>query len=109
MKHTTNPWIILLLVCLAQFMVILDATVVNVPAESRYELRVGDRVIGCVAYRLQNGTIAFTHTVVDKACEGRGFGTRLVRDAVADAEGSGLRVVPLCSFARAYLERRDRG
>jgi len=86
-----------------------DADVVNVPAETRYELRVGDRVIGCIAYRLQNGTIAFTHTVVDKACEGRGFGTRLVRDAVADAEASGLRVVPLCSFARAYLERRDRG
>jgi EmrB/QacA subfamily drug resistance transporter len=34
MKHTTNPWIILLLVCLAQFMVILDATVVNVALPS---------------------------------------------------------------------------
>jgi len=84
-----------------------DADVVNVPAESRYELRIGDRVIGCVAYRLQNSTIAFTHTVVDKACEGRGFGSRLVRDAVADAEAAGLRVVPLCSFVRAYLRRRD--
>ena len=34
MKYTTNPWIILLLVCLAQFMVILDATVVNVALPS---------------------------------------------------------------------------
>jgi EmrB/QacA subfamily drug resistance transporter len=34
MRHTTNPWIILLLVCLAQFMVILDATVVNVALPS---------------------------------------------------------------------------
>jgi predicted GNAT family acetyltransferase/glutaredoxin len=84
-----------------------DADVVNVPAENRYELRVGDRVVGCVAYRLQDSTIAFTHTFVDKACEGRGFGTRLVRDAVADAEAAGLRVVPLCSFVRAYLRRRD--
>lgn len=84
-----------------------DADVVNVPAESRYELRVGDRVVGCLAYRLQDSTIAFTHTVVDKACEGRGFGTRLVRDAVADAEAAGLRVIPLCSFVRAYLKRRD--
>jgi uncharacterized protein len=85
-----------------------DADVVNVPAESRYELRIDDRVIGCLAYRLQDSTAAFTHTVVDKACEGRGFGTRLVHDAVADAEAAGLRVVPLCSFVRAYLERRDR-
>jgi uncharacterized protein len=86
-----------------------DTDVVNVPSENRYELRVGDRVIGSVAYRLQDATIAFTHTEVDKACEGRGFGTRLVRDAVADAEAAGLRVVPLCPFVRAYLRRRDRG
>ena len=34
MRHSTNPWVILLLVCLAQFMVILDATVVNVALPS---------------------------------------------------------------------------
>jgi uncharacterized protein len=83
-----------------------DADVVHLSAESRYELRVGDRVIGRLAYQRQDSTVAFTHTEVDKACEGRGFGTRLVRDAVADSEAAGLRVVPLCSFVRAYLKRR---
>jgi EmrB/QacA subfamily drug resistance transporter len=34
MRHSTNPWVILVLVCLAQFMVILDATVVNVALPS---------------------------------------------------------------------------
>jgi EmrB/QacA subfamily drug resistance transporter len=34
MRHTTNPWVILILVCIAQFMVILDATVVNVALPS---------------------------------------------------------------------------
>ncbi len=34
MRHSTNPWVILLLVCIAQFMVILDATVVNVALPS---------------------------------------------------------------------------
>jgi len=29
-RHSTNPWVVLVLVCLAQFMVVLDATVVNV-------------------------------------------------------------------------------
>jgi EmrB/QacA subfamily drug resistance transporter len=28
--RTTNPWVVLVLVCLAQFMVVLDATIVNV-------------------------------------------------------------------------------
>src|ERR1043165_4260344 len=33
-SHTTNPWLVLVLVCLAQFMVILDATIVNVALPS---------------------------------------------------------------------------
>src|SRR5262245_59188608 len=32
--HTTNPWLVLVLICFAQFMVILDATVVNVALPS---------------------------------------------------------------------------
>src|SRR3712207_6107462 len=31
---STNPWVVLVLVCLAQFMVILDATIVNVALPS---------------------------------------------------------------------------
>jgi EmrB/QacA subfamily drug resistance transporter len=34
MRHSTNPWVVLVLVCLAQFMVILDATIVNVALPS---------------------------------------------------------------------------
>ena len=33
-RHSTNPWLILVLICIAQFMVILDATVVNVALPS---------------------------------------------------------------------------
>jgi len=29
-RHSTNPWVVLVIICLAQFMVILDATIVNV-------------------------------------------------------------------------------
>jgi EmrB/QacA subfamily drug resistance transporter len=33
-SHTTNPWLVLVLICVAQFMVILDATIVNVALPS---------------------------------------------------------------------------
>src|SRR6476469_9222415 len=33
-SHATNPWVVLVLICLAQFMVILDATIVNVALPS---------------------------------------------------------------------------
>src|SRR6201987_2720739 len=34
LKRATNPWVVLVLICLAQFMVILDATIVNVALPS---------------------------------------------------------------------------
>ena len=33
-RHSTNPWVVLVLVCFAQFMVVLDATIVNVALPS---------------------------------------------------------------------------
>ncbi len=33
-KNATNPWVVLVLICLAQFMVVLDATIVNVALPS---------------------------------------------------------------------------
>ena len=33
-KHSTNPWLVLVLICVAQFMVVLDGTIVNVALPS---------------------------------------------------------------------------
>jgi len=82
-----------------------DAEVVDVPEESRYELRLSERVIGLAAYRRRDGRIAFTHTEVAASCEGRGFGSRLAGAALDDARRQGLDVVPLCPFIARYIER----
>jgi uncharacterized protein len=82
-----------------------DAEVVHVPDEHRYELRLGARRVGLADYQRRGDKIVFTHTEVDKACEGRGFGTRLVGEAVAEARAEGLEIVPLCPFVRDYLRR----
>src|SRR3954463_13190107 len=34
MQRAANPWVVLVLICLAQFMVVLDATIVNVALPS---------------------------------------------------------------------------
>jgi predicted GNAT family acetyltransferase/glutaredoxin len=82
-----------------------DAVVVNVPEAHRYELLLdGDR-IGELAYRQRKDRIAFTHTNVNPAYEGRGLGSRLAEAALADARRQGLAVVPLCPFIAWYLER----
>jgi predicted GNAT family acetyltransferase len=84
---------------------VADAEVADVPDASRYEIRLGGRLIGLAAYRRRNGRIAFTHTEVDEACEGRGFGSRLAEVALADASKEHLEVVPLCPFIAHYIEK----
>ena len=82
-----------------------EPTVVNVPEASRYELRDGERMIGETAYHRRDGRIAFIHTEVDEALEGRGLGSALVATALDDARSEGLEVVPLCPFVAAFIER----
>ena len=82
-----------------------DPEVVNVPAADRYELLLRGHRIGELAYRQRNGRIAFTHTNVNPACEGRGFGSRLAEAALNDARRQGLVVVPLCPFIAWYVEQ----
>jgi predicted GNAT family acetyltransferase len=76
---------------------------VDVPEKSRYELRLGDRMVGEVAYHRRNGRITFLHTEVDESLEGRGFGSRLAAAALADARRQGLEVLPLCPFISHYV------
>ena len=82
-----------------------NVTVIHVPEASRYELRLGDRLIGLAAYRRRDDRIVFTHTEVDEPLEGRGLGTRLVTAALEDAGRQGLAVVPLCPFVARHIER----
>ena len=82
-----------------------DAVVVDVPEASRYELRLGDRVIGFADYRLRDGRLVLRHTEIDEECEGRGFGGRLAAGVLEDIRRKGLEVTPLCPFMARYIER----
>jgi predicted GNAT family acetyltransferase/glutaredoxin len=82
-----------------------EPVVVHNPEKSRYELRLGDRLVGVAAYRRRNGRIVFTHTEVDESCSGRGFGSALVKAALDDANQGGLEVRPLCPFVASYIRR----
>jgi predicted GNAT family acetyltransferase len=81
-----------------------EAEVVDVPEESRFELRIGGRLIGVAAYHRREGRIALTHTEVAESAEGRGFGSLLAAAALEGARREGLEVVPLCPFIAHYIE-----
>ena len=60
----------------------------------------------CVAdYRLISGVMALTHTEVPLAVQGRGIAAALVQAALDHAQTHGLKVDPVCSYARVYMRR----
>jgi predicted GNAT family acetyltransferase len=81
------------------------ATVLDNPAELRYELRVDGEPAGLIRYRTEPGVVVLVHTEVFPSAEGRGLGSRLVAGALDDIRARGLKVVPLCPFAAAYVRR----
>jgi predicted GNAT family acetyltransferase/glutaredoxin len=81
------------------------AVVVDVPERNRYELRLGGKLIGLLAYRRRGDRIAFTHTEVDQSCERRGLGSLLAATGLDDARRARLTVVPLCPFVTHYIEK----
>jgi uncharacterized protein len=80
-------------------------TIKNDPEMSRYEaVDEAGVVVGFSEYRLRDGAVVFTHTVVDDAFEGHGVGSTLARAALDDVRASGARVVALCPFIKAYID-----
>jgi predicted GNAT family acetyltransferase len=83
-----------------------DGEVRHDEARRRFELE-EEGATGFLTYILQEGQIVFTHTIVPPELEGRGIGSRIVRDGLDYARAEGLKVVPQCSFVRGYVERHE--
>lgn len=74
------------------------------PELRRFELEVDGR-LAIAAYERRGGAIAFTHSEVPEGLEGQGVASRLIAGALADVRRQGLKVVPICEFVAAYLDR----
>jgi uncharacterized protein len=72
--------------------------------ESRFEVRLNDTLAELV-YRRRADRLVLLHTGVPEALGGHGIGGLLVRAAADRAAREGLTIVPLCPFARSWLEK----
>lgn len=81
----------------------MDTVFSDAPAQSRYELRAGDELVGFIDYLLRDGTIALVHTEVDPAHSGQGHAATLARGALDDARARGLSVRPTCPYVASYI------
>ena len=73
-------------------------------AKSRFEADFGGSVAELL-YRRNGNRLVLIHTEVPEQLEGHGIGGALVTAAIGRAARDGMTVVPLCPFARGWLER----
>lgn len=77
----------------------------EVSTSDRFEARIDGSVAGFVDYERRDDRVVFTHTEVDPSFEGRGVGGALAKTALDQVRDHGERVVPLCEFIAAYIDR----
>jgi predicted GNAT family acetyltransferase len=82
-----------------------EVVVSDNPDAQRYEARLGEDLVGYLAYDLKEGQIALLHTQVDREAKGQGIGSKLVAAALDDIRDRGLSTKVVCPFVRAFIRR----
>ena len=79
-------------------------TAIEDKTDERRFVYVEDGLEAQLVYRVNGDRLVLVHTEVPEALGGRGIAGRLVRAAVDRAAASGETVVPVCPYARKWLE-----
>jgi uncharacterized protein len=76
------------------------------PAESRYELRIGDELVSLADYRRSGNVVTVPHVETRPSHGGNGYAAMLMDGIIDDLRARSLTIVPSCPYAAAYM--RDR-
>ena len=71
----------------------------------RFELPVGDQVV-FADYRRQPGRLVITHVEAPLNLRGKGVAGELMQGMLDQVRAAKLKVLPLCPYARAWMQRR---
>ena len=71
----------------------------------RFEIDLGGGAFAFAEYTLPEGIIMFTHTEVPPEHGGKGIGKALIRAGLKSARERGLKVIPICPFFAAYIQK----
>jgi uncharacterized protein len=81
----------------------MDTEIRDNPDQRRYELFADGALAGFAAYRVRDGQTVITHSEVDTAYRGKGFGGVLAAGTLDQLRAQGARVVPACPFFAKYV------
>lgn len=85
-----------------------DLTVTRNDEAHRYEVHVDGELGGVLQFRpAGEGRVVLPHTEIDSAFTGRGLGSALASEALADLARRGETIIPTCPFVVHYLHEHD--
>lgn len=70
----------------------------------RFELPVEEQIV-FANYRRQPGRLVITHVEAPVALRGAGHAGELMRGVAEEARAGQVKVLPLCGYARAWMQR----
>lgn len=82
----------------------MTATVRDNPAASRFELEIEGK-LAFASYRRNGNVLYLPHVEAAVPLRGTGAADRLMRGVMEHARREGLRIVPTCSYAVAWMRR----
>lgn len=82
----------------------MEHTVIHDEKVGRFEVFESGQ-IAYLQYTEQGNVIDMQHTIVPPQLEGEGIGSELVSTALKYAKDNDLKVIPTCSFVKAYMEK----
>lgn len=83
----------------------MSTEVVRRSHPDRFELLLDGQVIGLAEFTDADGKRDFTHTEINPAHDGKGYGSQLVSAALTETHAEGLGAVGTCWFVEEYLVR----
>jgi uncharacterized protein len=79
-------------------------TITNNIEKQRYELDVEGH-LAIADYHITGNQMAITHVFVPDELRGKGVAAQVMKAVVDDANAKKLSIIPICSYAAAYLKR----
>ncbi|MFH5811742.1 GNAT family N-acetyltransferase [Companilactobacillus sp. FL22-1] len=74
--------------------------------DGRFFYEENDKLVGEITYsKVKDGVISLDHTYVDDVYRGQGIAGKLLNAALDFADLKGLKIVPVCEYAKAAFER----
>jgi predicted GNAT family acetyltransferase len=60
-----------------------------------------------MTYALEDAKMVIDHTMVDESMRGNDIGAQLVNEGVKFARENGMKIIPVCTYARKLMEKSN--